>query len=245
MPREYSKKIKRYYSRKDVVKEYDFRRFRGPGGRYIEKNEVECSLLILARYLKPKPLVRVLDIGAGRGRLSLPLSKKGYEVYCLDSSPEMVRILKKLFPEKRIFLQSAFEIISRNIEFDAVVALRFFDHFKLSDQKKILSNSLINLKTGGYIVFCALNRNSIEYFLSKFLYFGKVNFYYYDSEYKKMVESLELRVVDFDSGFFLPRGVFLYSQSVPVLTQILIRIDIFLNKLMPRRSALLVYLLRK
>ena len=237
--------IRGYYSKKEVVRDYNSRRFRGFGGKYIEQIEVDSNLGLLITHLKPHPSIKILDIGAGRGRLSLPLSKQGYQVYCLDSSLEMVKILRKIFPGRSVFLQSAFKPIKTSIKFDAIVALRFFDHYRISDQKELLSNFYNNLKKGGYIVFCVLNKNSSEYLMSKYLYFGKVNFYYSDSEYRKMLESLSLRIVDFESKFFLPRGIFLYSQSIPFLATFLMRLDYWLNKLMPRQSALLIFLLRK
>lgn len=245
MAKKSTRQIRNHYSRKDVVKDYDLRRFRGFGGNYIETNEVNSNINLLNKYLKTKHSVGILDIGAGKGRLSLSLSQRGYEVYCLDSSPEMAKILEEKFSKKRVFLQSAFEPIRASIKFDVIVALRFFDHFNISDQKKLLTNFNKNLKKGGYVVFCALNKNSSEYFLSKFLNFGKMNFYYSDEEYRKMFGSLGFKIADFESRFFLPRGIFLYSQSVPILARFLMKIDQWLNKLMPRQSAFLIFLLRK
>lgn len=234
-----------YYSKKEIVKDYDSRRFRGFGGKYIEENEVDSNLHPLKTHLMPAPSIKILDIGAGRGRLSVPLLKLGYKVYCLDSSPEMVKILKRGFPERRVFLQSAFEPLKRSLKFDAITSLRFFDHFSISDQNKLLSNFNKNLKKDGYIVFCALNKNSIEYLLSKILYFGKLNFYYTVNEYEKLFNSLGFKIIDFKSRFFLPRGIFLYSQSIPILAKILMRVDSLLNKYLPKNSALLIFLLKK
>lgn len=245
MAKKNASEIKTLYSGKRVVKEYNQRRFRGFGGKYIQANEVDSNLRLLISYLEPRSSKKILDVGAGRGRLSLSLSRNGYEVYCLDSSSEMVDILKKIFPKRNVYLQSAFEPIRTSIKFDAITALRFFDHFSVADQKKILSNVNKNLKKGGYIVFCALNKNSAEYLLSKVLYFGKVNFYFTYSQYKKMFESLGLNIVEFKSKFFIPRGVFLYLQDIPFVTTFLIRLDFWLNKLMPRQSALMIFLLRK
>lgn len=245
MPRSNKKQIISYYSNIGVVDTYEKRRFKGMGGKFVGEKEIISNISLLRKYFFTQSHVRILDIGAGTGRLSSALTRAGYEVFCLDSSPQMVARLKGLFPPKNVVLQSAFEKIELPYRFDAMTALRFFDHFDLKNQKKLLSNFKSSLKKGGFIVFPVLNKTSIEFLLSKFLYFGKVNYYYRDSEYTKMLKSLDLNIIDMGSHFFIPRGAFLYSQSIPFLTQILIKIDILLSKLMPRCSALLVYLLKK
>src|SRR3990172_2532024 len=125
------KKIREYYSKEEIVNNYDSRRFRGFGGRYIKKNEIESNLELLTKFIEPKQSINILDTGAGRGRLSSPLSNLGYKVYCLDSSLGMVKILRKRFHPSRIHYQSAFEPLKSPTKYDAITSLRFFDHFSI------------------------------------------------------------------------------------------------------------------
>jgi SAM-dependent methyltransferase len=51
----------------------------------------------------PSP-AKVVDFGAGTGRLSIPLSESGYDVLAVDPCEEMLRQLRKKDPESKIVL---------------------------------------------------------------------------------------------------------------------------------------------
>ncbi len=236
--------IKDFYSENKVVRSYNSRRFTGLGGAYINENEIQPNIDFLLRFFNNPSKTRVLDIGAGRGRLSVPVKKAGFEVYCLDSSPEMVKVLEKEIPKNKIYIQSAFDRIKGSAKFDSITGLRFFDHFEIGDQKKILENVKNSLKKDGVVVFSCLSNHGLESFISPFFYFGKVNFYYSDDKYRKMFNKCGFKVISKDSRFFLPRGLFLYSQRMPIVSKFFIFIDIVLRKLFPSSCSYLVYLLQ-
>lgn len=50
---------------------------------------------------------RIVDFGAGTGRLSLPLSERGYDVVAVDPCGEMLAQLKAKAPESGIILQQS------------------------------------------------------------------------------------------------------------------------------------------
>lgn len=239
-----SNQIRRYYSKSEIVSSYDKRRFSGVGGQYIQKNEIDSNIQLLKIAFKPSQSICVLDVGAGSGRLSKFIEKAGYNLFCLDSSSEMVKLLRILLPKEKILIQSAFDKVNISKKFDAMTALRFFDHFGIGNQRKLLKNLKINLKSNGYIIFSCLNKNSSEYFLSKLFYFGKVNFYYLDSKYRSLFESLGMEVIERNQKFFIPRGTFLYAQKILPVAKLLIRIDKLLSKLFPDYCSSFVYLLK-
>lgn len=102
----------------------------------------------------------ILDIGAGTGRIAIPLAERGVKVICVEPSPAMRREFQKKLSEK--------PEISKNIELVAGDAISFnlnrtfntaflsgtFDHF-LNDEERLssLKNIAKHLKTNGKLIF--------------------------------------------------------------------------------------------
>jgi SAM-dependent methyltransferase len=105
---------------------------------------------------------KILDVGAGTGRIAIPIAEKGIKVTCIEPSPAMRREFSKKLSGK--------PEISNNIELIAADAASFdlgrswpaaflsgtFDHF-LDDQERMqsLTNIHRHLKPGGIAVFDA------------------------------------------------------------------------------------------
>ncbi len=233
--------ITEYYKKKHVVSTYDQQRFSGNGGEYITKTEVASITDPL--YFLPTNIT-ALDIGAGRGRLSIPLKRKGFAVYVLDRSKEMVQVLRPHFSH-RILLQSIFDPLPKRLRFHLITGLRFFDHFDLKHQKAILKNLKNSLDDTGYIAFAALNRQSLESVVSPLFAYGRYNFFYSDREYREMFRGAGFDVKKRNAAFFFPRGVFLPISSVPGLVWFLSFVDAMLLRLFPDFGALFIYILTK
>lgn len=238
------KEIKSYYSSSKVVGSYDSRRFRGLGGNYINQKETK-PILDFLKSIPSKKKLKIIDLGAGRGRLSKPLIENGYDVYCLDSSPEMIKELSTIVNREKIIAQSVFDPIKTENKFNIVTSLRFFDHFSLNEQEKIIQNVGKNLENGGYLVLSCLNKNSLESLLSRLFSYGKFNYFYTNEQYRNILKKNNWEVINLKGNFILPRGVFLYTGFSSFLTRILINIDSFLSSLFPFYSANFVYLIRK
>lgn len=223
-----TKEILNFYQDKKVVKVYDNERFSGYGGNYLDLVETSS----IERCISGGD---VLELGPGTGRLTFVLkNNKCVVLTCLDSSLEMLKLLKKKVRVNNVINQSIFDKIKINKKFDYITALRFFDHFSIKDQDKILKNISPRLKKGGKIVFSALNKNSSESILSKFFYFSKTNYFYSFDEYKKMFNRNNLDIVSYASNFMIPRGVYLRFKNNNIFFKILSFIDeklaIILNK---------------
>jgi len=234
--------ISEYYNKKSVVSTYDSRRFSGKGGEYINETELKPLLSVISnhRSLKKKIKVNMLDLGAGRGRLSLPVKRMGLEVYCLDFSKDMLKVLKKNFPEDRLFFGSVFEKIKIKEKFQVISSLRFFDHFSDEDQLKILLNIKKNLEPQGVIVYACLNKISLEGLISSFYPYGRYNYFYTDGQYREMFRKAGLTVTAVESSVFFPRGIFLHIKN-PSLLNFLIYFDEKLSRFFPALNALQVY----
>ena len=102
----------------------------------------------------------ILDIGAGTGRIAIPLAERGVRVVCIEPSPAMRRESQKKLSERRE--------LSKNIELIGGDAMSFdlgrklsaaflsgtFDHF-LNDEERLssLKNIGKHLKPNGKLVF--------------------------------------------------------------------------------------------
>lgn len=124
---------KKAYRDHSVASGYDARRFRSWKGRLTHKLE----LSLIDKALKKAgtiPPASILDLPCGTGRLSLYLSRRGYQVTGMDISREMIdRAEEKI---RRYQLESIFRVAVGDAEtlpypadsFTTCVSLRLFGH---------------------------------------------------------------------------------------------------------------------
>jgi len=105
---------------------------------------------------------KILEVGAGTGRITIPLLKKGLDVVALDIAPRMLAILKKKAKEER-FSPKAVCADMRSFrlkqKFEAIiVTFRAFQHLYLvDDQLKALKCFKKHLKPNGILIFDVYN----------------------------------------------------------------------------------------
>jgi SAM-dependent methyltransferase len=91
----------------------------------------------------------ILDIGAGTGRIAIPLAQKGIKVFCVEPSPAMRREFLKKLGQRRDFSEKITLIAGDAASFDlgrtfpAAFLSGSFDHF-LDDQERLSSLTNIN-----------------------------------------------------------------------------------------------------
>jgi SAM-dependent methyltransferase len=106
------------------------------------------------------PAGRVLDVGAGTGRIAVPLARAGIRVTCVEPSPAMRHEFElKLGAEPDLsdrieLLEGSAEGFSLERTFPLAVLSGCFDHF-LNDHERIASlvNIARHLEPGGRLVF--------------------------------------------------------------------------------------------
>jgi len=105
---------------------------------------------------------KILEIGAGTGRITIPLVKAGYDVTALDLAPKMLKILdKKAKQEKIRTICADMRNFKTPEKFDAtIITFRTFQHmYTVKDQLQSLTNIKKHLKANGVLIFDVYNPN--------------------------------------------------------------------------------------
>lgn len=99
---------------------------------------------------------KILDVGAGTGRLSLRMKKLGADVTAMDISQGMLNVLKNKNKNIAITFGEAEDIPFPNNVFDFVVAAFLIVHLK--DPSKFFDEAYRVLKHGGKLIVTNINQ---------------------------------------------------------------------------------------
>jgi len=128
---------------------------------YHYRDEEEAFTLMdnIVQHLDTPPNSKMLDLACGKGRHSIFLAEKGYDVTGLDLSDEMVRIAKSYENPNLKFYQhdmrEPFDLCGFDYIFNLFTSFGYFDHER--DNYKIVHNVANCLKDNGIFVIDFMN----------------------------------------------------------------------------------------
>ncbi|MEX0932611.1 MAG: class I SAM-dependent methyltransferase [Candidatus Pacearchaeota archaeon] len=161
------KKTIQTYKQKDVVEMFDKERNKYAFQKYKHKIEANFLKKTIASLKQDK--IKILDVACGTGRMLLEVFSIGKEIeYAgLDTSKEMISILKKraeklgIKKKVKIKIGDATKMPFKDNSFDVVYSFHLLWHLPEEDQEKIIKEMLRVCKKDGFIVFDVLNENFI------------------------------------------------------------------------------------
>jgi ubiquinone/menaquinone biosynthesis C-methylase UbiE len=212
----YSYKI---YADPQVARTFDSDRFGGSIGEFIKWNQEQ----VVFRELTSVEGWKIADVGAGTGRLTIPLIGKGAKVTACDASAQMLEVLqtKTQNPNLEVRVVDAQELPFADRYFDCSLSFRMLLH--VVDWKKAfselcrVSNDWVIIDfppKHGFLIFAP-----VWHALRK-LFSSKVQSYrtFEADEVFSELKSHGFEVVSIDPGFFLPLAVYRTFRSKRLMT---------------------------
>lgn len=210
---------------------YDDVRLSDPRGALLSEHDVRLFRRIFAPGDKTK---RLLEVGAGTGRFTLPVLEAGYEVVATDINEAMLEELQRKIEQKgladRCEVQKAdvFNLSFESEAFDYVFSLHVIPRFlSLEDQQAALTEIARVIKPGGRLLFNYRNSTSAY----RWLYKGYATT---PREMQKILADAGMRIIDKRGKWFLSRKL---ANTLPLFAGAAVsRLDRCLERFWPDRA---------
>ena len=137
-------------------------------GRLVSNRGHHVEYLTTMRYIEKflKPGAKILEIGAGTGRYSIALAKKGYDVTAVDLTPKNVEIMKTKSKRLKNFTCIVADALDLSMfedkTFDMVLNLGPMYHlFHKKDKNRAVAETLRVAKRGAICMFAYIASASL------------------------------------------------------------------------------------
>ena len=107
--------------------------------------------VLVGEYIRPKPGMRILEIGCGPGNIARYLTQ--YEYVGFDLNPKYIEVAKKRFPKAQFVCQrvSQFSLAERQ-SFDVVLAIGILHHLDDAEAAQLFQIAHDALKPGAKLI---------------------------------------------------------------------------------------------
>lgn len=151
---------------------------------------------------------KILDVACGTGNITIPLSRKGYKVWGLDISPDMLSIAENKARAAKLkikFLNQDMQNIKINESFDCVLCMCDGINYILEEEglRSFFKAAYDRLPDKGIFIFDISSYNKIRYTLGNNCFYNEKNniHYIWNNNFNE-----EDDTVDMDLVFFVPKG---------------------------------------
>ncbi|AKD02752.1 class I SAM-dependent methyltransferase [Pontibacter korlensis] len=131
--------------------------------QHRDMQEAQHFMDRLLAYLHPKPHEKLLDLACGKGRYSLYLNQKGFDVTGIDLSEKSIQFAKQHENERLHFVRHDMREVFRPEGFDFILNLfTSFGYFDTDTENVVaLCAAAENLKHGGKLVIDFMNTDKV------------------------------------------------------------------------------------
>ena len=131
---------------------------------YLVYNNVKDSYEVgeIINKTAPTEESTILDVGSGTGHHVAELASKNYNVVGMDSSPDMIKKAKEVYPDYNFMQGDALK--SENFypnSFTHILCL-YFTIYYIKDKMQFFKNCMNWLKPGGYLVLHLVDRDLFD-----------------------------------------------------------------------------------
>lgn len=127
-------------------------------GRYFISEEIDLILKTL------KPNSAILDIGCGTGHLTNEMKKKGYQVFGMEPSEEMLNYAKKNFPDIEFKKGVSVNLPYPDNSFDFVIAIEVLRYLSHEDVFNTYKEIYRVLKKDGKMLVTHVNKYASDFY---------------------------------------------------------------------------------
>jgi len=135
---------------------------------------------------------KILDAGAGTGRLSAAMAKAGAEIIALDISKAMLKVLKRKNPRVQTVVGDAEALPFAGETFDWVVAAFLIVHLK--DPSRFFDEAYRVLKDGGRLLVTNINQKEPPEIRAKKEAIKIESYYHRPEKIRDLISSLAFTV---------------------------------------------------
>tara|TARA_Y100000389_G_C17457830_1_gene519401 strand:- start:1424 stop:2143 length:720 start_codon:yes stop_codon:yes gene_type:complete len=224
-----------FYSKENVVNNYDYKRFKRGGGKYVKKTEDK----VIENFLKYINLKNpsVVDCPSGTGRILPILKKYSKKIICIDNSMKMIKFSKKNFSNYTFVKCSADNLSLKKNSVDIFLSLRFLFHF--NDVSDFFEESSRVIKKNGYYIFDTFNWSPRTLLGNK--YIGGKTYNHGRKKIEEFSKKNGFKIIHVNHCFFIPTYISTFLPNFFVTSVEFIADLIFVKKFRTKSF----YLLKK